>query len=82
MAGKVPDSSFSLLSALTLGAGVQWHEAYNTAESYGRTIVGGLSPGGSVGTAGRWVLGGRHNPISPKYGLGIFSNYWLTQYLY
>ena len=47
---------FILLPALTLGAGVQWHEAYDAAKNVGRIIVGGLS--GSVGTTGGYIQGG------------------------
>ena len=56
--------------ALTLGAGVQWHEAYDAAQQKGRFIVGGISPGASVGAAGGWVMGGGHSVTSPKFGLG------------
>ena len=57
-------------TALTLDAGVQWYEAYVAANSYNRTIVGGISDGGSVGAAGGWVQGGGHGILSPKFGLG------------
>ncbi|KAM6494750.1 hypothetical protein JOM56_009373 [Amanita muscaria] len=57
--------------ALTLGAGVQWSEAYVAANNYDRVIVGGISAGGSVGAAGGWILGGGHSPLSPSYGLGV-----------
>ncbi|KAL0579405.1 hypothetical protein V5O48_002576 [Marasmius crinis-equi] len=59
------------LLPLTLGAGVQWHEAYDAAEQHGRFVVGGISVGGSVGAAGGWVLGGGHSAWSPSYGLGV-----------
>ncbi|KAM6492235.1 hypothetical protein JOM56_011959 [Amanita muscaria] len=55
--------------ALTLGAGVQWVEAYRAADEHGRTIVGGACP--SVGAAGGWVQGGGHSVLSPSYGLGV-----------
>ena len=55
---------------LTVQAGVQWQEAYTTAHNAGRMIVGGISPGGSVGAAGGWILGGSHSALSPTYGLG------------
>lgn len=58
------------MTALTLGAGVQWHEAYDAAESHGRYLVGGVSRGGSVGAAGGWISGGGHSALSPRYGLG------------
>lgn len=57
--------------AITLGAGVQWQEAYAAADANGRFIVGGLSAGGSVGAAGGWALGGGHSAFSPQHGLGI-----------
>jgi len=59
------------ISAVTLGAGVQWHDAYEFAQKQGRTIVGGVSGGGSVGAAGGWILGGGHSILSPKFGLGM-----------
>ena len=55
---------------MTLEAGVQWHEAYDAATAANRTIVGGISQGGSVGAAGGWLLGGGHSPLSPSFGLG------------
>ncbi|KAF8692566.1 hypothetical protein AX14_002469 [Amanita brunnescens Koide BX004] len=57
--------------ALTLHAGVQWFEAYEAANRYKRTIVGGLSDGASVGAAGGWIQGGGHSALSPKFGLGV-----------
>ncbi|KAI0711902.1 FAD-binding domain-containing protein [Cerioporus squamosus] len=57
--------------ALTIGAGVQWHEAYTAADNADRMVVGGISPGGSVGAAGGWLLGGGHSALSPTYGLGV-----------
>ena len=58
-------------AALTIGAGVQWSEAYAAANASGRFIVGGISGGGSIGAAGGWILGGGHSAFSPKYGLGV-----------
>jgi len=40
------------LAAVTLGAGVQWHEAYDAIEVYDLLVVGEHSIGGSVGAAG------------------------------
>ena len=60
-----------LWPAVTFGAGVQWHEAYDFAQEQGRFVVGGISPGASVGAAGGWVMGGGHSVFSPKFGLGI-----------
>jgi FAD binding domain len=63
-----------LLLALTVESGVQWYEAYAAASSYNRTIVGGLSPNASIGSAGGWVAGGGHSILSPTYGLGKSKN--------
>ena len=71
--------------AVTLGAGVQWHEAYDFVQKQGRFIVGGISPGASVGAAGGWVMGGGHSVFSPKFGLGIvpfFHSYLFRIYPY
>ncbi|KAF5349334.1 hypothetical protein D9758_011757 [Tetrapyrgos nigripes] len=57
--------------ALTFQAGVQWFEAYDAAEANGRIIVGGITNGGSVGSAGGWLLGGGHSAFSPQHGLGV-----------
>ncbi|KAG7095769.1 hypothetical protein E1B28_006474 [Marasmius oreades] len=56
--------------ALTIGAGVQWREAYAAAEQNGRYVVGGISGDGSVGAAGGWIGGGGHSAFSAKFGLG------------
>ncbi|KIK95398.1 hypothetical protein PAXRUDRAFT_140764 [Paxillus rubicundulus Ve08.2h10] len=55
--------------AVTLGAGVQWGEAYVAAEQNGRMIVGGAIA--SIGAAGGWLAGGGHSALSPTYGLGV-----------
>ena len=73
-----PHSSFlgdlpSYMLAVTFGAGVQWHEAYDFVQKQGRSIVGGISPGASVGAAGGWVMGGGHSILSPKFGLGTVT---------
>ncbi|KAK2460204.1 hypothetical protein APHAL10511_007795 [Amanita phalloides] len=65
------DPTYQPHKAITFGAGVQWAEAYAAAKANGRLIVGGISPGGSVGAAGGWILGGGHSALSPKYGLGV-----------
>ena len=59
-----------VVAVITLGAGVQWHEAYDAAYAHNRVLVGGLSPDVSVGAAGGWIQGGGHSALSPKYGLG------------
>src|SRR4051812_43153388 len=56
---------------MTLGAGVQWYEAYAAAASHGQFLIGGISAGGSVGAAGGWIMGGGHSAFSPKHGLGM-----------
>lgn len=66
--GAPPNETYQ---ALTVGAGVQWYEAYDTANQNGRMMVGGLSLGGSVGAGGGWLQGGGHSALSPTYGLGV-----------
>ncbi|TFK94016.1 FAD-binding domain-containing protein [Polyporus arcularius HHB13444] len=61
----------SFQDAITLGAGVQWHEAYAAANASGLVLVGGASAGGSVGAAGGWLQGGGHSALSPSFGLGV-----------
>ncbi|KAF9467718.1 hypothetical protein BDZ94DRAFT_980876 [Collybia nuda] len=69
----VPEGALSQTryKAMTVGAGVQWYEAYDAAEANGRFILGGLSAGASVGAAGGWVLGGGHSAFSARHGLGV-----------
>jgi FAD binding domain len=55
--------------AVTLGAGVQWHDAYDFVQKQGRLVVGAADA--SVGAAGGWVMGGGHSALSPRLGLGI-----------
>ncbi|KAK1230625.1 hypothetical protein PQX77_006277, partial [Marasmius sp. AFHP31] len=64
-------SATEFYQALTLGAGVQWREAYSAAQRNNRYVVGGISDDGSVGAAGGWIGGGGHSALSPKYGLGV-----------
>jgi len=59
-----------LPAAVTLGAGVQLHEAYDATEVYDRLVVGGHSMVGHVRAAGGWVLGRGHSALSPTFGLG------------
>ena len=71
---QLPWSMFIIfLSAVTFGAGVQWGEAYDYVDEQGRFIIGGLSQGGSVGSAGGWVMGGGHSAFSPSLGLGTYD---------
>lgn len=56
---------------LRLGAGVQWNDAYNTVAAVNRTVVGGISGNGTVGSAGGWLAGAGHSILSPAHGLGV-----------
>ena len=55
--------------AITIGAGVQWGDAYKFADSVGKLLVGGDN--GFVGAAGGWVQGGGHSFNTPVYGMGV-----------
>ncbi|PPQ90234.1 hypothetical protein CVT25_012993 [Psilocybe cyanescens] len=66
-----PSSERVTYDAVTFGSGVQWHEAYTFVHQHGRSIVGGISLGGSVGSAGGWIMGGGHSALSPSLGLGV-----------
>ena len=68
----------SLCEAITLEAGVQWHEAYDAVTAANRVLVGGASVGGSVGAAGGWLLGGGHSALTPTYGLGTQLLFFLN----
>ncbi|KAJ7110781.1 hypothetical protein C8R43DRAFT_1113617, partial [Mycena crocata] len=57
--------------AVSIGAGVQWGQLYALADQHNRSVAGGFSPGGTVGAAGGWPLGGGHSVLSPFYGLGV-----------
>ncbi|KAI0094879.1 hypothetical protein BDY19DRAFT_988669 [Irpex rosettiformis] len=59
------------VAVLTVGAGVQWFEAYDAVYAHGRDIVGGVTSMGSVGSVGGWIGGGGHSILAPKYGLGV-----------
>lgn len=56
--------------SFTLESGVQLTEAYAASDAQNHVLVGGSSPGGSVGSAGGWVSGGGHSALAPNYGLG------------
>ena len=71
----------SMSTAVTIGAGVQWHEAYDFVNQYGRMMVGGASLGGSIGAAGGWLQGGGHSALSPTYGLGMVIAPMIPVYL-
>ncbi|KAF5367676.1 hypothetical protein D9758_009900 [Tetrapyrgos nigripes] len=63
--------------AMTVGAGVDWNQAYAAADAAGRTIAGGLSPMGTVGTVG-WSLGTGHSLLSSSFGLGVDNSLEFT----
>ncbi|ESK90078.1 fad binding domain-containing protein [Moniliophthora roreri MCA 2997] len=56
-------------SGVTMGAGVQWHEAFAFAERHNVTLVGGSDR--TVGTSGGWLQGGGHSMLSNTMGLGV-----------
>ncbi|KAG6834590.1 hypothetical protein H0H93_008726, partial [Arthromyces matolae] len=56
-------------SGVTVGAGVQWGEAYAFAEANNITVVGGSDR--SVGVTGGWLQGGGHGALSNTMGLGV-----------
>ena len=66
------EAHFPIIIAVTVGAGVQWHEAYETVNQFGRMMVGGSV--GSIGAAGGWLQGGGHSPLSPSHGLGMATS--------
>ena len=57
--------------AVTVIAGIQWHEVYMKLDDANQMMVGGVTNGGSVGAAGGWIQGGGHSNLSPSYGLGM-----------
>jgi FAD/FMN-containing dehydrogenase len=66
------------IPAMTMGAGVDWRQAYEAIDLVNRTVVGGLSPVGTVGAAAGWQLGTGHSVISPLFGLGVDNNLEFT----
>jgi len=52
---------------VTLGAGITFSEAHESAARHDRALASGWSP--TVGIAG-WTLGGGHGPFNNKFGLG------------
>lgn len=52
---------------------MQWAAAYAAAATHNRILVGGISGGGSVGSAGGWPSGGGHSFLAPNYGLGDYE---------
>ncbi|KAG6826997.1 hypothetical protein H0H92_013612 [Tricholoma furcatifolium] len=65
----VPEGCSSAKAGLTVGAGIQWGEAYAFAEEHNITVVGGSDR--SVGVAGGWLQGGGHGALSNTMGLGV-----------
>ncbi|KAF5377947.1 hypothetical protein D9615_006755 [Tricholomella constricta] len=65
----VPEGCSKANPGVTVGAGVQWGEAYAFAEAHNITIVGGSDR--SVGVAGGWLQGGGHGALSNTMGLGV-----------
>ena len=48
------ETHWAIFTAITLGTGVQWHDAYDAVDQIGRMMVGGSSHGRSIGAAG-WL---------------------------
>ncbi|KAF9262746.1 FAD-binding domain-containing protein [Marasmius fiardii PR-910] len=67
--GCSPATSEKTYTAVTMGAGVQWHEAYEFAEEHNITLVGGSDK--AVGSVGGWLQGGGHGLLSNTLGLGV-----------
>ncbi|KAJ7272964.1 hypothetical protein C8J57DRAFT_1063477 [Mycena rebaudengoi] len=68
-ANFVPKGCSASSPGLTVGAGVQWMEAYHFADSHNFTIVGGTDR--TVGVSGGWVQGGGHSALSNTMGMGV-----------
>ncbi|KAI8363413.1 hypothetical protein B0O80DRAFT_476760 [Mortierella sp. GBAus27b] len=56
-------------TAIILGSGVLWKDAYKAADEHNVIVVGGADP--TVGTSGGYCQGGGHSPISPHNGLCV-----------
>ncbi|GLB33561.1 putative oxygen-dependent FAD-linked oxidoreductase family protein [Lyophyllum shimeji] len=65
----VPEGCSAASPGVTVGAGVQWADAYAFAESNNITLVGGSDR--SVGVSGGWLQGGGHSALSNTMGLGV-----------
>ena len=52
--------------AVTLGAGMQMGEIYESLDAFNRTIVGG---GAKTVSVGGYLTGGGHSLLSARYGL-------------
>jgi FAD/FMN-containing dehydrogenase len=62
-------ADFAANDAVTMGAGVQWREAYQFADKHDITLAGGSDE--AVGAVGGWLQGGGHGALSNTLGLGI-----------
>ncbi|KAH6629722.1 hypothetical protein C7974DRAFT_192464 [Boeremia exigua] len=56
-------------AAMTIGAGVNFNQAYEFADQHNVTFVGGSSP--TVGASGGFSMTGGHGLLSSQFGLGI-----------
>ncbi|EPQ50955.1 FAD-binding domain-containing protein [Gloeophyllum trabeum ATCC 11539] len=65
----IPEGCVKASPGVTMGAGVQWGEAYQFAEAHNITLVGGSDPG--VGTSGGWLMGGGHGALTNTMGMGV-----------
>ncbi|KAJ7111997.1 hypothetical protein C8R44DRAFT_632447 [Mycena epipterygia] len=65
----LPEGCSKPSPALTVGAGVQWQQAYQFADAHNFTIVGGTDR--TVGVSGGWLQGGGHSALSNTMGLGV-----------
>ncbi|THH16525.1 hypothetical protein EW146_g4120 [Bondarzewia mesenterica] len=65
----VPEGCATPSPGVTVGAGVQWGEAYPFAEAHNITLVGGSDKG--VGVSGGWLQGGGHGALTNTMGMGV-----------
>ncbi|RMZ71752.1 isoamyl alcohol oxidase [Pyrenophora seminiperda CCB06] len=56
-------------AAMTVGAGVNFNQAYTFADQHNVTFVGGSSP--TVGASGGFGMTGGHGLLTSQFGLGI-----------
>ncbi|MCJ1387387.1 hypothetical protein MMC18_000230 [Xylographa bjoerkii] len=61
--------SSTTYDAITVGAGVNFHEVYKYAETNNVTFIGAYAD--SVDVSGGFVQMGGHSVLSPVYGLGV-----------
>ncbi|KAJ6620105.1 FAD binding domain-containing protein [Mycena sp. CBHHK59/15] len=65
----VPEGCSQSSPSMTVGAGVQWLQAYHFADAHNFTVVGGTDR--TVGVSGGWVMGGGHSALSNTMGMGV-----------